>query len=86
MSATPRRRYRIRRAVAGSLLAASSLAGLGAAPAVALDPVSSGKHDDGERLRGVRTDLDAAVGMGHVTTAQASRFYDQIARRVAAGL
>lgn len=41
---------------------------------------------DGERLAGVRADLDRAVLLRLVTSEQANAFYAQIERRVAAGL
>ncbi|WP_208739086.1 hypothetical protein [Arthrobacter agilis] len=120
-----RRRYRIRlrRAVAGSFLAAAtaaSLTGFTAVPALAVPPravaASSESVDDaasdiilgldtasqvsvaspvaatdgattpGERLAGVRADLDRAVLFRMVTPRQADAFYAQIERRVAAGL
>ena len=125
MTGTRRRRYRVRlrRAVAGSFLAAASaasLTGLTAAPALAVPPAvvvptdstagdapdllpgvhwgSVGVESWGaatagitvpsarERLAGVRADLDNAVLLRLVTPEQASGFYAQIERRVAAGL
>jgi hypothetical protein len=124
MSQTPRRRYRVRlrRAVAGSFLAAAvtaSLSGLAAGPALAVPPrpvAASSGHADfeasdtmpgldpltsmlvespvatsagpsaGERLAGVRADLDRAVLLSMVTPEQANGFFAQIERRVAAGL
>lgn len=121
MTGTRRRRYRVRlrRAVAGSFLAAASaasLTGLSAAPALAVPPAviaptdSTGSGAPGlildvesasvgfppaavvavatpqERLAGVRADLDKAVLLHLVTPEQATGFYAQIERRVAAGL
>ncbi|WP_043440457.1 hypothetical protein [Arthrobacter sp. L77] len=123
MTGTTRRRYRVRlrRAVAGSFLAAASaasLTGLGAAPALAVPPAviaPAGSTDSTgsdapdvlpdvesasvgfpsaavvaatpqERLAGVRADLDRAVLLHLVTQEQATGFYAQIERRVAAGL
>ncbi|WP_104166507.1 hypothetical protein [Arthrobacter sp. SX1312] len=125
MTGTRRRRYRVRlrRAVAGSFLAAASaasLAGLTAAPALAVPPAVTAPSDSTrsdasdlipgvhlgeagvaswgaaaagvtvpsaqERLAGVRADLDTAVLLRLVTPEQASGFYAQIERRVAAGL
>ncbi|RJT83066.1 hypothetical protein D6T63_00990 [Arthrobacter cheniae] len=124
MSQTPRRRYRVRlrKAVAGSFLAAAvtaSLSGLAAGPSSAVPPrtvAASSGHSDveaidtipdldpvtsmgvaspvdtgvgqsaGERLAGVRADLDRAVLLSMVTPDQANGFFAQIERRVAAGL
>ncbi len=119
------RRYqiRLRKAVAGSCLAAAtaaSLTGFTAVPALATsartvaatsDYEADYEADDlvagpgavpanvsvpvtvaapapsaTERLAGVRADLDTAVLMRLVTPEQASGFYSQIERRVAAGL
>ncbi|WP_104180788.1 hypothetical protein [Arthrobacter sp. B0490] len=125
MSETPRRRYqvRLRKAVAGSFLAAATaatLTGFTAAPALAVPPrvlaasadttdyeasdiilgldsassvtvaspiaVTTPGPSSGERLAGVRADLDRAVLLRLVTSEQADGFYAQIERRVAAGL
>lgn len=102
MTSKPRVRYqvRVRHAVAGTFLAASSavsIAGLSAMPAVAAGASSSVEVSyeaveistspaSAERLAGVRSELDHAVALGSVTTAQADAFYAQIERRVNAGL
>ena len=89
------RRYFVhaRHAVAGSLILAASLTGVGVAPSVAASPtVTRPQEPDAEtassssdRLKGVRSDLENAVGMGLVTADQAKGFYAQIERRVASG-
>ncbi|MHA7277849.1 hypothetical protein [Arthrobacter sp. HLT1-21] len=96
MSHKPRVRYqvRVRHAVAGTFLAASSavsIAGLSAMPAVASGPssmveVTYERPGSAERLAGVRSELDDAVAFGSVTASQADAFYTQIERRVYAGL
>ena len=96
MSHKPRARYqvRVRHAVAGTFLAASSavsIAGLSAMPAVAAGPSSTVEvtyetSASAERLAGVRSELDDAVALGSVTAGQADAFYAQIERRVQAGL
>ncbi|MBE0011722.1 hypothetical protein [Arthrobacter sp. AET 35A] len=96
MTSKPRVRYqvRVRHAVAGTFLAASSavsITGLSAIPAVAAGASSSVEvtyeaSASAERLAGVRSELDHAVALGSVTTAQADAFYAQIERRVNAGL
>ncbi|WP_155849576.1 hypothetical protein [Arthrobacter sp. H20] len=95
MSSRPRVRYqvRVRHAVAGTFLAASSavsITGLSAMPAVAAHAssveVSYPVSADAERLSGVRSELDHAVALGSVTNDQADAFYAQIERRVNAGL
>ncbi|NJC23234.1 hypothetical protein BJ994_002310 [Arthrobacter pigmenti] len=82
-------RVRLRNAVAGSLIAAASLTGVGVAPSVAASPTvmrpQGSDPSSADRLAGVRADLKNAVGMGMVTTEQAQRFYAQIERRVASG-
>ncbi len=81
-----RYRVRLRNAVAGSLIAAASLTGVGAAPSVAASSTLTLPQDPtADRLEGVRADLDNAVGMGLVTAEQAEKFYGQIERRVASG-
>ncbi|MHA7240002.1 hypothetical protein [Arthrobacter sp. TMS1-12-1] len=91
MTETPRRRYRVRlrRAMAGSFLAAATagaLTGVGAAPALAAPASVVAPTSAQERLAGVRADLDNAVLLRLVTPEQAGGFYAQIERRVAAGL
>ncbi|MBG6181652.1 hypothetical protein [Arthrobacter sp. CAN_A1] len=96
MSTKPRVRYqvRVRHAVAGTFLAASSavsIAGLSAMPAAAAGPSSAvgvtyQMSASAERLAGVRSELDDAVALGSVTASQADAFYAQIERRVQAGL
>ncbi|WP_323959183.1 hypothetical protein GC088_11665 [Arthrobacter sp. JZ12] len=76
MTAQTRRYFvRARSAVAGSLIAAASLTGVGAAPSAAASA----------RLDGVRADLENAVSMNMVTADQAERFYAQLERRILAG-
>ncbi|PVE14713.1 hypothetical protein [Arthrobacter sp. Bz4] len=96
MSSKPRVRYqvRVRHAVAGTFLAASSavsITGLSAMPAAAANMSSSVQVSypvsaSSERLAGVRSELDHAVALGSVTADQADAFYAQIERRVNAGL
>ena len=94
MTAQSRRYFvRARHAVAGSLIVAASLTGVGVAPSVAASPTvtrpqeteATGASLSSERLEGVRADLENAVGMGLVTAEQAKGFYAQIERRVASG-
>ncbi|NOJ61713.1 hypothetical protein [Arthrobacter sp. 260] len=96
MTSKPRVRYqvRVRHAVAGTFLAASSavsITGLSAMPTVAAGASSSVEATyeasaSAERLAGVRSEMDNAVALGLVTTSQADAFYAQIERRVNAGL
>ena len=83
---------RARHAVAGSLIVAASLTGVGVAPSVAASPTVTRPQEPEvrdssarDRLEGVRADLENAVGMGLVTAEQAEGFYAQIERRVASG-
>lgn len=84
-----RYRVRLRNAVAGSLIAAASLTGVGVVPSVAASPTVTRPQErepsSSDRLDGIRADLRNAVGMGLVTADQAERFYAQIERRVASG-
>lgn len=95
MSRKARARYqvRVRRAVAGTFLAASSavsITGLSSMPASAANmssvAVSYPVSASSERLAGVRSELDHAVALGSVTADQADAFFAQIERRVNAGL
>lgn len=89
------RRYFVhaRHAVAGSLIMAASLTGVGVAPSVAASPIVTlpqepdvgSESSSSVRLQGVRADLQNAVEMGLVTADQAKSFYAQIERRVASG-
>lgn len=94
MTAQSRRYFvRARHAVAGSLIAAASLTGVGVAPSVAASPTvtrpqepeATGSSSSSDRLEGVRADLENAVGLGMVTAEQAENFYAQIEQRVASG-
>ncbi|WP_299166978.1 hypothetical protein [uncultured Arthrobacter sp.] len=93
MTAQPRRYFvRARHAVAGSLIVASSLTGVGMSPSVAASPTvtrpqepDTRRASSADRLEGVRSDLRNAVGMGLVTAEQAEGFFVQIERRVASG-